>query len=36
MMQQYKYKSDALGKLCFPDYENFSDVVKLMKTSFKN
>ena len=28
MIQQYKYKNEALGKLCFPDYENFSDVSK--------
>ena len=28
MIQQYKYKNEALGKLCFPGYENFSDVSK--------
>ena len=28
MIQQHKYKNEALGKLCFPGYENFSDVSK--------
>ena len=27
---------EALGKVCFPDYENFNDVIKLLKTSIKN
>ena len=27
---------EALGKVHFPDYQNLSDVIKLMKTSFKN
>ena len=27
---------EALGKVYFPNYESFSDVIKLMKTSFKN
>ena len=30
------YTTEALGKVCFPNYENFSDVIKFMKTSFKN
>ena len=31
-----KAYKEALGKVYFPTYENFSDVIKLMKTSFKN